>query len=169
MRRQRSQEEVDNALKVVRASHSGSLRPCKHRPGEKISAVVDRLKNWTKEGLLQPVEESPGTGVHRQFSEGALVDAAVLSVLTDQIGMPAVRARAFAKLFKHSRSAFKRTDFKRFVVIARSPDNRAAEIGFARAEGLADLLVGSPHEAHIVIDLQQLFKRLERPASDPFA
>ena len=144
----------------------GEIAQAIARPGEKISAVVDRLKNWTKEGLLRPAEQNPGTGRHRVFPETALIDAAVLGVLTDQVGMPAVKARTFSELFKHSRSAFKRTDFKRFVVIARSPDNRAAEIGFARAEGLADLLVGSPHEAHIVIDLEQVFSRLEQTRAD---
>jgi hypothetical protein len=134
------------------------------KPGEEVGAVIDRLKNWVKEGLLQPIgEKNPGTGRHRLFPESALIDALVLHVLTDQIGMQAVKARAFSKLFSHARKSFKKPDAARFVTIGRSADNRAAEIGFAHAEGLAELLIGSPHahESHVVINLQQLFKRLE--------
>ena len=60
------------------------------------------------------------------------------------------------------RIAFKRTDFERFVIIGRSADNRAAEIGFAHAEMLSEHLLRSPHESHIVINLGKLFERLER-------
>jgi hypothetical protein len=61
------------------------------RPGEPLDAVVDRLRNWTKEGLLQAVgEKNPGTGRRRQYTETAVVDALVLSALTE-LGIPAVR------------------------------------------------------------------------------
>jgi hypothetical protein len=133
------------------------------RPDEEIGAVIDRLKNWVKEGLLKPVgERHPGTGRHRRFPESALIDAAILHVMTDQIGMQAVQAGALRKLFIDTRKAFSRKpDAERFVTIGRSPDNRAAEIGLSHAEGLAGLLAGSPHESHVVINLQKLFKRLE--------
>jgi hypothetical protein len=133
------------------------------RPDEEIGAVIDRLKNWVKEGLLKPVgERHPGTGRHRRFPESALIDAAILHVMTDQIGMQAVQAGALRKLFIDTRKAFSRKpDAERFVTIGRSPDNRAAEIGLSHAQGLAGLLTGSPHESHVVIDLQKLFKRLE--------
>jgi hypothetical protein len=131
-------------------------------PDEELGAVIDRLKNWVKEGLLQPIgEKNPGTGRHRRFPETALIDAAILHVLTDQIGMQAVKARALSKLFSLSRGEFKKPDEPRFVTIGRSPDNRAAEIGFSHAQHLARLLAGSPHESHVVINLQKLFRRLE--------
>jgi hypothetical protein len=132
------------------------------KPDEELGAVIDRLKNWVKEGLLEPVgEKNPGTGRHRRFPENALIDAAILHVMTDQIGMQAVTAWKLRKLFKETRKAFKKSDAERFVTIGRSPDNRAAEIGLSHAEGLAGLLAGSPHESHVVINLQKLFKRLE--------
>jgi hypothetical protein len=132
-------------------------------PDEKLGVVIDKVKNWVKSGLLEPSSElNPGSGHARAFPETALIDALILHVLTAQVGMAAVRARAFSELFKHSRSAFKRTDFKRFVTIGRSADNARAEIGFAYAEGLSEHLLRSPHESHVVLDLQKLFKRLER-------
>jgi hypothetical protein len=132
------------------------------KPDEDLGVVIDRLKNWVKEGLLQPVgEKNPGTGRHRHFPESALIDAAILHVLTAQIGMQAVMARPLSKLFRYSRGEFKKPNTARFVTVSRSADNRAAEIGLSHAEGLADLLVGSPHESHVVINLQKLFARLE--------
>ena len=131
-------------------------------PDEELGAVIDRLKNWAKEGLLQPVgEKHPGTGRHRYFPESALIDAAVLHVMTNQIGMQAVTAWKLRKLFTDTRKWFKKPGANRFLTISRSPDNQAAEIGLSHREGLAGLLAGSPHESHVVIDLQKLLKRLE--------
>jgi DNA-binding transcriptional MerR regulator len=131
-------------------------------PGEKLNVVVDRLQSWVKEGLLQPAgEKNPGSGRHRRFPENTLIDALVLHVLADQVGMRAVKARKFARLFDAARKSFKKPETTRFVTIGQSRDNRAAEIGFANAKGLSQLLISSPHESHVVIDLHQLFKRLE--------
>lgn len=61
------------------------------RPGEDQASVVDRLRNWTKEGLLRPVgDKNPGTGRPRRYPEEAVIDALVLSTLTE-LGIPAVK------------------------------------------------------------------------------
>src|SRR2546421_7458956 len=60
------------------------------RPGEPLQTAIDRVKNWTKEGLIKPEKKNPGVGRKRQFPESALIDALLLQVLTDAIGMPAV-------------------------------------------------------------------------------
>src|SRR5690242_8780479 len=74
------------------------------RPGEDLGAVVDRLRNWTKEGLLEPIgERNPGTGRKRLYPEQTIIDAALLTVLTEAVGMPAVRTRSFPQVFEHAR------------------------------------------------------------------
>ena len=64
------------------------------RPDEEITAVVDRLRNWTKEGLLTHLgPKNPGTGRHRKYSQAGLIEAAVLTALAE-VGLPAVRGAA---------------------------------------------------------------------------
>jgi hypothetical protein len=61
------------------------------RDDEDLEVVVSRLRNWTKEGLLQfSGDKHPGTGKSRLYPEGAVIDALVLGGLT-AIGIPAVR------------------------------------------------------------------------------
>jgi hypothetical protein len=56
-------------------------------PGEELSAIVDRLRSWTKEGLLKPLgKRKPGTGVKRVYAERAIIDAAILSLLSRHYG-----------------------------------------------------------------------------------
>jgi hypothetical protein len=62
------------------------------RDDEDLEAVINRLRNWTKEGLLQFLgDKHPGTGKSRLYPEYAVIDALVLSALT-ATGIPAVRA-----------------------------------------------------------------------------
>jgi hypothetical protein len=61
-----------------------------HR-GEDTTAVVDRLRNWTKEGLLKAIgEKNPGTGRKRRYSEAAVIDALILNTIAG-MGIPAIK------------------------------------------------------------------------------
>jgi DNA-binding transcriptional MerR regulator len=65
------------------------------RPHEDMAAVIDRLRNWTKEGLLQPSgERNPGTGRKRRYSEQTVIDAMILSAFAEW-GIPAVKAAQY--------------------------------------------------------------------------
>jgi DNA-binding transcriptional MerR regulator len=67
-------------------------------PGEDLTAVVDRLRNYTKEGLLKPAgSRHPGTGRRRRYPERAVIDAAILSKLSQRFGIPASRVPYFGK------------------------------------------------------------------------
>jgi hypothetical protein len=56
-------------------------------PGEDLRAISQRLRHWTREGLLKPIgKQNPGTGHHLRYPERALVDAAILSRLTRRFG-----------------------------------------------------------------------------------
>lgn len=133
------------------------------RPGESVGTVTDKLKNWVSEGLLRPSSvRHPGTGHHRRFNESALIDAQVLCALTDEVGVTAVRASSFKRLFEIARESFKKPiEPDRFVVVAFARDGRAVEIGFSHSVGLAQLLADSPHDVHVVLNLSRLFQRLE--------
>jgi DNA-binding transcriptional MerR regulator len=132
------------------------------RPDEDLGVVIDRLQSWVREGLLLPAgEKNPGTGRHRIFPQSAVIDALILHTLVDQIGMRAVKARKFKKVFDASRTSFIKPETTRFVIVGRSRNNRAVEMGFANAKYLTDYLERSSFESLVVINLHQLFKRLE--------
>jgi hypothetical protein len=84
------------------------------RDDEDLEVVVNRLRNWTKEGLLEfSGDKHPGTGKTRLYPKSAVIDALVLSALT-AIGIPAVRAggaRPYASVFHFGRQAYR--DFPR--------------------------------------------------------
>lgn len=56
-------------------------------PDEDFEVVRDRLRTWVKAGLLQADEKNPGTGLHRQFSERSIVEAAILARLAKHYDM----------------------------------------------------------------------------------
>jgi hypothetical protein len=65
------------------------------RNGEDLEVVVNRLRNWTKEGLLEFVgDKHPGTGKTRHYGPAAIVDAAVLTAFAD-LGVAAVSSKQF--------------------------------------------------------------------------
>ena len=48
------------------------------------AASTERIRHWTREGLLVPVERHhAGTGKHRRYDVSSVYDAAVLSVIAD--------------------------------------------------------------------------------------
>src|ERR1022692_3080467 len=63
------------------------------RDDEDLEVVVNRLRTWTKEGLLQfSGDKHPGTGKARVYPEYAVSDALVLSART-AIGIPFFSSR----------------------------------------------------------------------------
>jgi DNA-binding transcriptional MerR regulator len=136
-------------------------------PGEALNTVADRLRNWTKEGLLRPIgQKNPGTGRHRRYSESALIDALVLHVLADVVGMPAVKARSFSALFDEVRGELKKKPTRDRFVAIRWVTDAEWEVGTSYSDGLPGLLSGSKYEAHVVINLRKLYERLERTGGD---
>ena len=127
--------------------------------------VIDRLRNWTKEGLLLPLgEKNPGTGRHRYYPHWAVADALLLTVLTDAVGLQAVKARAFAELFKLAKQALKTDPGKdQLIVVGLSRDGQPAKTNLFRSHNLQKELNASDHQVHIVIDLGKIYASLNHP------
>jgi hypothetical protein len=65
-------------------------------PGEALAVVVERLRNWTKEGLIRPTgKRNPGTGRRRRYPQRAVIDAAILSKLSLFFGIAAPKVVLF--------------------------------------------------------------------------
>jgi hypothetical protein len=61
-------------------------------PGEDLRVIGERLRTWTKEGLLKPIgKRNPGTGRYLRYPKRAVVDAAILSKLHRHFGIWAPR------------------------------------------------------------------------------
>jgi hypothetical protein len=60
-----------------------------------MGTVVDRIRGWTDVGLIQVRgSKFPGTGSKRRYVAEAIIDAVVLTALTDA-GLAAVRVASF--------------------------------------------------------------------------
>jgi hypothetical protein len=65
------------------------------RPHEEMMTVVDRIRGWTDVGLIGVLgSKFPGTGSRRRYVAEAIIDAVVLTALTDA-GLAAVRVASF--------------------------------------------------------------------------
>jgi hypothetical protein len=68
------------------------------RPREDLITVVDRIRGWTDVGLLKVAgARSPGTGRKRMYEPSAIIDALVMTALTD-VGLAAIRVAAAADM-----------------------------------------------------------------------
>lgn len=132
------------------------------RPGEDLAALVARLRNWTKEGLLTPEgDPHPGIGRSRLYPETAVADARALAMLADIIGIPAVKSKSFSSFFEEARKAFANpTPAHRCFVIAKNLNGEAGELWTVKREFLDKYLTRSKFPVHLVIDLKTYFEQM---------
>ncbi len=149
-------------MPIVPGITVGKIAEKMSRPGENRRNVVDRIRNWTNEGLLTPTgEKKRGTRKRRIYPRSALVEALILSVLTDAVGMTAVKGASFVRLLKIAKAELlaKTGPGRRFLTIGLSRDGRV-EIGTSSTDELAGLVAASEHESYIVVDLFKINERL---------
>src|SRR5262249_28388325 len=54
------------------------------KPSDEKSMIVERLRHWTREGLISTSgEKNPGTGRKRRYDESVLKSAAILNAMAD--------------------------------------------------------------------------------------
>ena len=122
--------------------------------------LVERIRAWTKEGLLLPVgEKNPGTGRHRRYPQSAVAEAMLLKVLSDAIGrMQSIKTRAFSDLLHAAKEELaKNTGDGKLLIVGLAPEGGAAEINLVPSDELLQILANSRYEAHFVVDLGKLF------------
>jgi DNA-binding transcriptional MerR regulator len=121
------------------------------KPGMDKARLVERLRHWTREGLLSPIgERRPGTGRHRRYSESAVFDAAVLSALADR-GIQVGVLHTVLKLARHHLESNATHGYLEIAYIDRKP-----------VALLHDLPRVHPStEFSFVLNLNQLFKGLK--------
>lgn len=132
-------------------------------PDELLSSALNRLKNWTNEGLITPVGDwHPGTGKKRLYREHALLDAVLLQTLTECTSATAVEvAPLLAKSQKHIVSMMEDGTLPQSVLlISRSVGDKAPKISGGKSSSIAKLIADAgPHDTHTVLNLKMLFDR----------
>jgi hypothetical protein len=132
------------------------------RPGDDMRVVGDRIRNWTREGLLETLGvKNPGTGRSRLYPETGLLDALLLTAITESVGLQVVKVHAFREVFAAARK-FLKPQYKSalFLVISRDLTGDAY-VDLQRPETLANRLKNNPADGHIVINLSRLTERLK--------
>lgn len=138
------------------------------RPSEDVQNAIDRVRNWTKEGLLTVAgEKHPGTGRARQYGPEAALEAALLQILIDCIGTSALRA---ARILKGTIALILLNKPKRgdpvhtFLVIAKFFGAEEGSVAIRKGPALAKLFSKKPAaDTYTVVDLNLLFDRVIPP------
>ncbi len=132
------------------------------RKGEKLDLVGDRIRNWTKDGLLEPLgEKHPGTGRSRTYPEKALIEALVLLELMDCLGIQPVKARYYSGWFKAVKLVLERdTKHKKYLIFSRGLEQDL--IRTATSKELVTALQTSEIASHVVIDLGKLYGNINQ-------
>lgn len=132
------------------------------RPHENLQDVVNRVRNWAKEGLLTPVgDKSPGTGRSLQYPKSAIGVARALSVLADIIGLPASSSKSMGRFMVNAQSVFAdvRPQYRFLVVGFEDGEGQNFALCKTNAELLKEL-TSFGQSAYVVIDLNNYFDQL---------
>jgi hypothetical protein len=137
------------------------------RPGESLIAAVDRLRTWTKMGIIKPSgERHPGTGRKKRYSKPALLQAVLLQTLTDCFGSSAVSLRSLVEqVLKEVRQGQLFEPGVHVLVLSRLHDAEAMSIARVTLKDLERYISKSDLDVHTVLDLPKFFDR-HRMTSD---
>jgi hypothetical protein len=185
-------------------AHFKSLQPLSvkdialrvRRSDEKLQVTIDRLRNWTDQGLIHQIgEKNPGTGRARHYGRDALLEVALLEVLTGAAGMSAARAvpymRSIKKLIAEDweKAGPLRPGSPLPAITVGTLDGVSGRNSLDQPFLVIGKLIGKPgtmarrvllkdlpqhlqhpqskrYDAHILIDLQLMFERLLRPLEE---
>jgi DNA-binding transcriptional MerR regulator len=132
--------------------------------GTDSASVRERIRHWTREGLLLPTgDRNPGVGRHRRYEAAAAIDAAVLNAIADQgiqlVGRDLLLALGQARLAESNWQAKIAKGIHYFLQIAvirdRSKYRRVAEVYEGKVPQLPDA------EVAIIVNLTHIFARLQ--------
>jgi hypothetical protein len=141
---------------------------------EEAAALSERVRHWTREGLLLPVDQHhAGTGRHRGYSLATSYQVAVLNALAGAglqlVSRPYIRtaleqaAAAFQKWMQAMGAGHKPPLL--FLVISHGRTQVGSEPTVSTHEGLVNHAPAA--EIMIVVNLSRLFSRVLSRVSQP--
>jgi hypothetical protein len=134
------------------------------RPGEELQVAVDRLRNWTREGLIKPVgAKHPGKGRAKQYPRKVIFEAALLQLLIDCTGIGAVAAGPLLDAAKvRLTPLLKKNEIDLGVLlIGRSMGRSEFFMAADKFENLRQMLAQSgDHDSYTIVKLRKLLDHL---------
>jgi hypothetical protein len=131
------------------------------RPGEDLRVAIDRLRHWTKAGLLKPIGDAhPGTGRPKQYSKQAAVRATIVQALSDATGGQAVYLEYLIdKVEAELRKSKGKRD--RIFAISRKGGTGKFDITTWLAKDFAEAILTSVADVHIVLNPNRILDQLD--------
>jgi hypothetical protein len=130
---------------------------------EETPAVRERLRHWTREGLMSPIAgHHAGTGKHRQYDPGITYDGAILNALA-RAGLHIVSRPYLAKALSVARQARQEWELAKkpaslFLEISHRPTGGDAAIAVHKRKVECD----PDAELSIVINLDRVFSEVQQ-------
>jgi hypothetical protein len=131
------------------------------RPGEDLQVAVDRLRHWTKGGLIKPIGDAhPGTGRPKQYSKKAAVRAMIVQALSDATGGQAVY---MGHLIDHVEAELRKSKGKRDRVFAISRKGGSGKFDLTTwlAKDFGEGILDSKADVHIVLNPNKLLDLMD--------
>jgi hypothetical protein len=131
------------------------------RPGEPLTAAVDRFRNWTKTGIIKSAgERNPGTGHHKQYSGAALAQAILLQALTDALGSSAISlGPLISEMAARAVAIASATTGPELLILTRSHERGEFTVSDANLDDLKDFVSNAERNIHIIINARKIFER----------
>ena len=138
------------------------------RPTERIESAIERVKHWTNRAAGPGRGPRLGSGRHRSYSKIAVLEAIFLNILTEAVGMTAVRSRAFFETYVPS-YLLSSKDTTNFVRISFSADKQSATFGVVHlnpndpkdAVQFVKWLQAAENDAAILIDVGKIHAQFD--------
>jgi hypothetical protein len=141
------------------------------RPDADAAAVIERLRSWTADGLIEPIGElNPGTGRRRLYDDATAFDAGILNALAD-LGLQAGRYSAVVLLLaERAKEVWAKRHDSPKALFLEVADFGPDELGRDRAVFLHEGSKKGHHgnwihpraDASLVVNLIRLFGRIEK-------
>jgi hypothetical protein len=133
------------------------------RPGEELRTAVDRVRNWSKEGLLKPVGDiHPGTGRKKQYSEKAAIRAMILQAISDATGG---RAVYLAHMLEYVEAELRKYRGQKDVIFAmhrKAGGGGKFQLSTWKAKDLGQGILESTADIHIVLNPNRIFDQMDK-------
>ena len=137
------------------------------QPGEDPVRVLNRIRNWTKFGLLTPAGEAhPGGGRACQYSDATLLDAMIIQELVNA-GIPAVSVGSVLEQIKSDApqlfgASFTKLHDRTLLILGKAySGSNAINVWLRSPTGFAKLAEKQSRcSLYYVIDIEKLRDRL---------
>lgn len=148
----------------------GEIAERLHAIAPDTPATVERIRHWTRENLLSPVDQQhAGTGRHRHYAEESVYESAILTAIANA-GIPVVSQGYLTRALPLVRNALQKwqkakkdgRDLPLFLIISRSVDEQT-DPAVRIHEGIVKQDPNA--EISLTINLSRIFAHVLPPTS----